>query len=303
MKIIKRSLAIILLTIIIITIAPIKAQAATTYGVIVDLTPTNVRAGAGTNYKSIAKLKVGTKVTITGTSGSWYKIKYNKKTGYVHKTCLCKGISSLKIGKNYVLVVRSHFSAYYINSSGKVVLKTKCGVGTKTSVATVTDTTGVNLRQKPTTSSKKLLTIPYNTKVVITEQTNSNWYKVTYNQKTGYISKSCIKVATESRTPLGVYTISKKGRNLQSKSKDPNGIYSYYLKVGGAGCYLHGTAGGKLKVGGYYSNGCIRIPDKSNGGKDSGIKEWYNKVPKGAKVVITNSLSDLPRYLNYAKNN
>ena len=31
------------------------------------------------------KIQKGTKVTYLGKSGSWVKIKYNSKTGYVHK--------------------------------------------------------------------------------------------------------------------------------------------------------------------------------------------------------------------------
>lgn len=46
----------------------------------------NVRSGAGTSYSVIGSLKKNVKVTITKTSGSWYKIKYSNLNGYVLKS-------------------------------------------------------------------------------------------------------------------------------------------------------------------------------------------------------------------------
>ncbi|HHY81768.1 MAG TPA: SH3 domain-containing protein [Clostridiales bacterium] len=52
---------------------------------VVTASSLNVRSGAGTSYKIIGGLKRDTKIEILGTSGSWYKIRYNSLTGYVHK--------------------------------------------------------------------------------------------------------------------------------------------------------------------------------------------------------------------------
>ncbi len=43
----------------------------------------NLRRGAGKGYASIAKLEIGTKVTVLGTSGKWSKVQVNGMTGYV----------------------------------------------------------------------------------------------------------------------------------------------------------------------------------------------------------------------------
>lgn len=44
----------------------------------------NVRAGSGTQYKSLGTLKNGTQISVTGkTSNDWYKFSYKGKTGYV----------------------------------------------------------------------------------------------------------------------------------------------------------------------------------------------------------------------------
>lgn len=49
----------------------------------------NVRKGAGTSYASLKKLKKGTKLKVTGSKGSWYRVSLTiggkKKTAYVFK--------------------------------------------------------------------------------------------------------------------------------------------------------------------------------------------------------------------------
>ena len=45
----------------------------------------HIRSGAGTKYKSLTVAKKGTKATKLATSGSWYKVTVNGKTGWTHK--------------------------------------------------------------------------------------------------------------------------------------------------------------------------------------------------------------------------
>ena len=54
----------------------------------------NMRASASTSAKVIRVLKEGTKVTILSKTGSWYKISYDGRTGYVAKNYLKIGSSS-----------------------------------------------------------------------------------------------------------------------------------------------------------------------------------------------------------------
>ncbi|MDR0817937.1 MAG: SpoIID/LytB domain-containing protein [Clostridiales Family XIII bacterium] len=50
----------------------------------------NIRKGAGTKYKVLFSLKKNKTVTILKTKGSWYQIKYGKKTGYANSTYIKK---------------------------------------------------------------------------------------------------------------------------------------------------------------------------------------------------------------------
>ncbi|NLI61700.1 MAG: SH3 domain-containing protein, partial [Clostridiales bacterium] len=52
----------------------------------VNASALNVRTGPGTGYARVGLLPRGAKVTITGESGSWYKIQSGSINGYVSKT-------------------------------------------------------------------------------------------------------------------------------------------------------------------------------------------------------------------------
>ncbi|PET54539.1 hypothetical protein CN514_18470 [Bacillus sp. AFS001701] len=65
------------------TPSSIKTVEAATINGTVTASVLNVRSGPSTSYKVIGTLKKGAKVTITSTSGSWYKIKSGTKTGWV----------------------------------------------------------------------------------------------------------------------------------------------------------------------------------------------------------------------------
>lgn len=54
----------------------------------------NMRTGPSTSYASLQVLSAGTSVTITGYSGSWYRISYNGSTGYVYSSYVTTGTSS-----------------------------------------------------------------------------------------------------------------------------------------------------------------------------------------------------------------
>lgn len=53
----------------------------------------NLRSGAGTGYKTVARLSRGTKLAVTGKSGSWYKVRtQNGKTGYISQSYVAFGV-------------------------------------------------------------------------------------------------------------------------------------------------------------------------------------------------------------------
>ncbi|MBX9997478.1 SH3 domain-containing protein, partial [Priestia aryabhattai] len=60
-----------------------KAYAAATVTYKVTASKLNVRSGAGTTYGIIGSVVKGQTLSVMSKSGSWYKINYNGRTGYV----------------------------------------------------------------------------------------------------------------------------------------------------------------------------------------------------------------------------
>lgn len=120
----------------------------------------NVRSGPSTDYQVIAKLNNGAEVTVVGSSGSWYQVRYaSGETGYVY-------------GK-------------YLKFAGDDATYPVTAKVTEGGVP-------LNLREKATTSSNILDKIPRGSSIKITGKYNSSWYSATYNGKNGYVYASYI---------------------------------------------------------------------------------------------------------------
>lgn len=89
------------------------------------------------------------------------------------------------------------------NTNDPVIIGTKQG--------TISASGGLNLRETASTTGNKLITIPEGTTVDLLEQ-NGQWYKTTYQSKTGWISVDYVTVTKESQK--GIVTASG-GLNLR----------------------------------------------------------------------------------------
>lgn len=114
----------------------------------------NVRSESGTK---LYKLQKGDKVSVLGVSGTRYKIKYDGKVGYAESK--------------------------YIKVSG--------GSSSAAATGTVTAST-LNVRESASTSADLVGTIPKGT-VVTLLATSGDWYKISYNDITGYALAKYIK--------------------------------------------------------------------------------------------------------------
>jgi SpoIID/LytB domain protein len=121
----------------------------------------NVRSGPATSYKKIGTLKYKAKVTITGKSGSWYRIKHKGDVGFVMKKYI--KITSETKKASYP------FKAKVNVKSGKLTVRS--GAGTK---------------------YKKLGALKKNAKLSV-KGAKGSWYKITYKKKTAYVLKKYLK--------------------------------------------------------------------------------------------------------------
>ena len=154
----------------------------------------NFRTGPSKDYASMGKIEKGETVTYLETSGSWIKIKYNSKTGYVHKN--------------------------YISSSSS---------NSSTSIKYVNASVGLNVRKGPSTSYAVITTLADGTKVTVVS-TSGDWSKITCGNTTGYVSSKYLSNSASSsdnnsstETSVTKYVNSSSGLNVR---KGPSTSYS-----------------------------------------------------------------------------
>ncbi|KAH0786145.1 N-acetylmuramoyl-L-alanine amidase CwlA precursor [Histomonas meleagridis] len=121
----------------------------------------NVRASATTSSSVLFQIKKNNKVTITSSaaSGSWYKITYSGKTGYVSAQYIKLDTTAIKTG--------------YVTASA------------------------LNVRSEPTTSSSTLGQLKNGVSISILG-TSGNWYMINYNGKLGYVSSDYVSTSKPS---------------------------------------------------------------------------------------------------------
>lgn len=140
------------------TTTPAPAPSAVTYKTTAAL---NLRPTASTSQKPLLTIPKGKDVgQILASNGSWRKVTYAGKTGWVHSDFLTKSTSTSPAPKP---------------------------VAPKP--ATYKTTAALNLRPTASTSQRPLLTIPKGKSVGQILASNGSWRKVTYAGKTGWVHK------------------------------------------------------------------------------------------------------------------
>ena len=162
--------------------APQITQAATSTVGTVTATPSlNLRQSAVTSASVLASIPKNTQVTILSKNASnWYNVTYNGKTGWVSGS---------------YLTVKSIVATPAV----PVPVAPAPTVANKT-VGTVTASPALNLRKTAVTTSAVLTAIPKNAQVAVISKNISNWYNITYNGQTGWVSGLYLTVKTVAVT-------------------------------------------------------------------------------------------------------
>lgn len=137
-------------------------------------TKTNLRKKDSVDSDIIKTLKKGTKVTKKGSKGKWLKVSYNGKTGYIRKEYVKKVSSSSDSSSSDEK--KSSSSSNKPKEGKKLLLK---------------DT--VNIRKKPSTSSKRINLAYEGEKVLVIKNRDDGWTKVQYHHKKGYVKTEFLK--------------------------------------------------------------------------------------------------------------
>ncbi|OCA86966.1 SH3 domain-containing protein [Bacillus sp. FJAT-27986] len=133
----------------------------------------NLRSSASTKGSILTTIPKGKSVTYVSKSGSWFKVKFSGKTGWVSSSYL-KGVTPVKN-----------------ESPSPSVEKPKANLTYQT-------TAKLNLRTEASTQGSVLMLIPKGEKVTYLSK-NSFWFKVKYGNKTGWVSSEFLKETTEDK--------------------------------------------------------------------------------------------------------
>lgn len=150
-----------------------------------------LRESAATSATSLASLSNNTQViVISKNTANWYNVTYEGQTGWVSGQYL-----SVK-----TITDTSETSVETVPSEA---------ADTKT-VGTVTASSALNLRESADAISAILLSIPNNAQVTVISRNANNWYNVTYEGQTGWVSGSYLSVKTDVATaPAPVKSVSR----------------------------------------------------------------------------------------------
>ena len=246
----------------------------------------NVRSEASTSSSVKGSLSNGSKVTIVGESGSWYKIKYGNTTGYVSKDYVkVSGESSASNAGNNANSSSGEASS---NKSGKVV----------------NVHSSLNVRNGASTSSRIIGSLSNGSNVTIVGE-SGYWYKIKYGNTTGYVSKDYVQALGESNNGNSSQetTSSKSGKvvNVHSGLNVRNGASTSSGIIGslsnGSNVTILGESGNwyKIKYGnstGYVSKDYVKTSEESsnsNTGNNASSSSGESSSNKSGKVVNVHS--------------
>ena len=174
----KRFMAFCLALALLITLIPAPQADAAEMTATVKGGWLKLRASASTSAAVISSYYTGTKVTILGSSGSWYYVKVGGKTGYMMASYLDLNADS---GTSQSPSGNLNITAYVTSDNGL----------------------GVRMRTGPGTSYGVIASLPVGTKVTIKAK-GSYWFQISWNGNTGYMmSKYLTTNATGSGDSTG----------------------------------------------------------------------------------------------------
>ncbi|WP_138859051.1 SH3 domain-containing protein [Exiguobacterium mexicanum] len=148
----------------------------------------NLRQSASLKARVLVTIPKNKEVQYLSKTGTWYRVKYGSKTGYV----------AAKYVKVQNTVVKNATAA-----APKPTTVTKNNASSSTTKQVYATTVNLNLRSTASTKGKVLVTIPKNKEVQYIAK-SGNWFKVKYGSKTGFVSASYIKVTNKSVNPVTV---------------------------------------------------------------------------------------------------
>ena len=216
----KRLMAFCLALMLVVCAIPMpQADAATNMTATVKGGWLRLREQPNTNAKTIASYYTGTKVTILGTSGSWYYVQVGNHKGYMLGSYLNVNADS---GSSNAPSGNLNITAWIISGDGG----------------------NVRLRSGPGTTYGVLASYPIGTKVTILAK-GTNWFQISVNGKVGYMMSQYLTTTTPGTS----------GNIGDDWLNSGSGLTAWIYAKNGGNCNLRSGAGKEYAVIGNYSVG------------------------------------------------
>ncbi|OFD55603.1 peptidase M24 [Bacillus mycoides] len=168
----------------------VTVQTGGTY--VVNATSLRVRTGPATYHSVIGGVLNGTKLNVVGSEGSWFKVNYQGKTGYVSSEFVKFVKGGTTTPEQPEQPEQGAIGDYYINASA------------------------LNVRSGEGTNYRIIGALPQGQKVQVISE-NSGWSKINYNGQTGYIGTRFL-----SKTPVGGAVDNKPNENQNNNNNNNN---------------------------------------------------------------------------------
>ncbi len=225
----------------------------------------NMRSGASTSYRTIAKIKKGTEVELISESNGWSKIKYEGRIGYASSEFLSNE-NNVKPSEKPSTNQNTGANSNNNTNETKTIGKTK-----------VVTATSLNVRSGPSTSNSVIGSLKQNDKVEVISESNG-WSKVKFSGKEGYVSSAYLKDSN--------------GGNTGGGSENPNPTPGKTKVVTATSLNVRsGPSTSSSKIGSLRQNEVVEVISESNGwskikfnGKEGYVSSDYLKDYSGGST-------------------
>lgn len=180
----------------------------------------NIRSTPSTESQEniIGSFSSGDQVTVIGETSSWFKVNVNGNIGYISKQFLVKNQPSTSTSQSETSASTGTDSTASDSTKVSAEMNSKVDYGSSTTLYTTTD---VNVRSQPGTSSGLVDSLGSGQSLQVIGETD-NWYVVSINGTTGYISKSYVS-STQSSTSGSSSTSGNSGSGNGSSGNNGSG--------------------------------------------------------------------------------
>ncbi|MFL1468334.1 SH3 domain-containing protein [Paraclostridium bifermentans] len=246
----------------------------------------NMRSGASTSYRTIAKIKKGTEVELISESNGWSKIKYEGRIGYASSEFLSNE-NNVKPSEKPSTNQNTGANSNNNTNETKTIGKTK-----------VVTATSLNVRSGPSTSNGVIGSLKENDKVEVISESNG-WSKVKFSGKEGYVSSAYLKDSNGGNTgggsenpnptPGKTKVVTATSLNVRSGPSTSNSVIGSLKQNDKVEVISESNGWSKVKFSGkegYVSSTYLK---DSDGGNTGGGSE--NPNPSNNKIVTATSLN------------